>query len=127
MQEKSHYIIYIIYITGHFEVPRRRAIEVVKEVLTSNLCQILIFSSIGCTKADVIFASVAQNSRNITKSITRTRPTVCRYGVKLSKVFFCAVSKTVRTTKRWVDRIMCKSRKLECLCFNKLSVLSVRN
>ena len=52
---KIHWIIDIISL---FEAPN--TIEEPKEVLTFNLCQF----AIECAKVDVIFISVARNSRN---------------------------------------------------------------
>ena len=45
-------------INSQFVAPNRKGIEVPKELLTSNLCLLLIFS-IECTKVDIISLVVA--------------------------------------------------------------------
>ena len=77
--KRKHFILYIYVLKlfmsfrmskinsiGLFIAPYGRAIEEPKAVLTFNLCQLLIFFLIGCAKSDVIFVSVARNSRDLT-------------------------------------------------------------
>ena len=61
--------------------------EELKEVLTFNLYQFLNFSRV-CTKIDVIFGSVARNSRDLTSLELSPAPHTCIFRSRINKTIF---------------------------------------
>ena len=54
----------MLYLFGKFVAANRRAIEELKEVLTLNMCHLMVFVS-DCKEINVTYVSLKRNAREI--------------------------------------------------------------